>query len=35
VFVSAVADLNIAIVMIAINNDSSILFLTIYRPSFS
>jgi hypothetical protein len=32
VFVSAVADLNIAIVMIAINNDINILFLTIYRP---
>jgi len=32
VFVSAVADLNIAIVMIATNSDRSILFLTIYRP---
>jgi hypothetical protein len=31
VFVSAVADLNIAIVMIAISNDINILFLTIYR----
>ena len=31
VFVSAVADLNIAIVMIAINNDSNILFLTIFH----
>jgi hypothetical protein len=31
VFVSAVADLNIAIVIIAINNDINILFLTIYH----